>query len=495
MNAISANNQNADNPLETDDNMLGYKDLYESQQRGVDHLYESNATQFVAPMGFGKTAVAMTAIGELIIDEVIDCALVIAPKRVAQLVWPNEQKLWKHLQFLRVKPIIGLPWKRQQDLLHGAAMSHADIFVVGVDNVPWLVSVLRTTPRDHPIFQCLVIDELSRFKNPRGVWSKEMRKIAGLFRIKWGLTGTPRPNGIIDQFAPLSIISANTLWSRSFDKWRNENFYATDYQRYHWAVQPGRIAQLEADISKFTVTVDVSDMPDLPELVVRDHFVELPRTVMKQYKEMETDLILDPVFDEILDTGNFQGPIVVAANMGVATIKMAQIVQGFVYSEEDETGRVANYLHGAKEALLEELVEDLSGDPVLIVYEFQEDLERMKAKWPDLRWLGEGTTDAQAAENEQLWNMGLVPIMALHPASAGHGLNLQHGGHQMIFYGMTWSAELYDQTIKRFHRQGQKEHCFVHRILARDTIDEAKVIRVENKISAQEAFKRYLRRV
>jgi hypothetical protein len=217
-------------------------------------------------------------------------------------------------------------------------------------------------------------------------------------------------------------------------------------------------------------------MPDLPGLVVRDHWVELPARVMEDYFDMQKELAVDGV---------------IAANMGVATIKMAQIIQGFLYGDlPDQT----EYVHGVKEALLEELVTSLDGEPVLIVYEFQEDLARLAAKYPSMPWLGHNTTEAQAKHNVELWNMGRLPIFALHPAAAGHGLNLQRGGRQMIWYGMTWSPELYEQTIARLHRQGQDKHVFVHRILAKHTIDEAKVLRVETKISAQEAFKQHLRR-
>jgi hypothetical protein len=483
---------------EIDRTPRGFRDLYESQQRGVTHLYESDATQFVAPMGYGKTAVALTAIGELITDKIIRRALTIAPKRVAQLVWPQEQKLWRHLHDLRVKPITGGSLERAQKLME----NDADVYVIGVDHVPWLVQLLRNVPAEHPVFDCLVIDELSRFKNPRGVWSKGMRAIASKFRIRWGLTGTPRPNGYIDQFAPLSIISANRLWGKSFDPWREQHFIATDYQRYNWEIRPDHVALLEKDIDLYTATVSDDDLEELPELVLRDHWVDLPEIVGVNYKQMEKKLAAE-----------IEAETVVAANMGVATVKLAQVVQGFLYGEQkqghDPHGvkeallegfrygkyRQAHYLHGVKEALLEELVEDLSGDPVLIVYEFHEDLSRLRKKWPDLRWLGQGTTDRQARDNKRDWNARQLPMLALHPAAAGHGLNLQHGGNQMIWYGMTWSAEMYEQTIKRFHRQGQKQRCFVHRILARDTIDEAKLLRVDQKLTEQEAFRRYLRKV
>lgn len=455
--------------------LLGFKDLYESQQRGVDHLYASDQTQFVAPMGYGKTAVAMTAIGELIVDEYIECALVIAPKRVAQLVWPTEKDKWTHLKNLNVSVIDGNEANRLKKL-----DQTADIYVIGIDHIPWLCKYLATLPDGHWFFDLLVIDELSRLKNPRGVWSKAMRKIAPRFKKRWGLTGTPRPNSLLDQFAPMSVITADKLWGRSFDRWRNEHFIANDYQGFDWQLRFHHGEKLEADIGRFSATVDSSDMPDLPELVVRDHWVDLPADDMRAYRDMERDLVAH------LDDGN-----VAAANMGVATIKLAQIAQGFMYHDEVLT----EHLNEVKLDQLKEMVEDLGGDRVIVVYEFQEDLERLRNTFPGLKWLGEGVSDMNAKATEKMWNAGKLPILAIHPAAAGHGLNLQQGGHQMIWYGMTWSAELYDQTIARIHRQGQQDRCFVHRILARDTIDVAKIDRVEKKISAQEAFKRYLRRV
>jgi len=182
---------------------------------------------------------------------------------------------------------------------------------------------------------------------------------------------------------------------------------------------------------------------------------------------------------------------IVAANMGVMTVKLSEIAQGFLYDD----AKRAQGLHVEKLNLLRELVEKLDGDPVIIVYEFQQDLDRLRTVWPDLRWLGAGVKTATAQLAEEAWNDRQLPMLALHPAAAGHGLNLQHGGRQMIWLGMTWSPELYAQTIARIHRQGQEDHCYIHRILAKDTIDEAKVLRVEQRITEQEAFKMYLRRV
>jgi hypothetical protein len=255
---------------------------------------------------------------------------------------------------------------------------------------------------------------------------------------------------------------------------------AMDYQGFDWQIRIEHVAKIEADIAKYTATVDVSDMPDLPELVVRDHWVEMDDTSMWHYRDMERTLV-----------ASFEEGTISAPNLGVATVKLAQIVQGFLYDDDGDV----QHINDAKFDRLYDMVESLDGEPVIVVYEFQEDLDRMREQWPDLLWFGGGVTDARARMTEEEWNAGRVPILALHPAAAGHGLNLQRGGHQIVFYGMPWSAELYDQTIARIHRQGQKERCFVHRILASGTLDEAKIDRVASKISAQDAFKRYLRRV
>ena len=453
----------------------GFRDLYESQQRGVDHLYASDATQMVAPMGYGKTVVALTAIGELIVDGEINAALVIAPKRVAEQVWRQEAAKWKHTRNLKIVLVDGPPAARLAHL-----EEDADIYVIGTDHIPWLCTYLNTLPADHSLFHLLVFDELSRLKNPRGVWSKAMRKVAPRFRMRWGLTGTPRPNGLIDQFAPLAVISAGRVWGRSFDRWRQMNFYPEDYQQHTWLVRPDREHALESDIGRWTRTVDMSDMPDLPDIITRDHLIELPESARQVYREMEKKLVAD------LESG-----AIVAANMGVMTVKLSEIAQGFLYDD----AKRAQGLHVEKLNLLRELVEKLNGDPVIVVYEFQQDLDRLRTVWPDLRWLGAGVKTATAQLTEEAWNDRQLPMLALHPAAAGHGLNLQYGGREMVWLGMTWSPELYAQTVSRLHRQGQRDHCYVHRILAKDTIDEAKVLRVEQRITEQEAFKRYLRRV
>jgi hypothetical protein len=453
-------------------------DLRAAQQRAATRFYEHDAVQAVMPMGSGKTASALTAIRELIDDGAIECAVVLAPKRVAQLVWTREHLLWSHLAGLRVRLVSGTPVQRNAALFD-IEMEPADIYVVGVDNTQWLVDLLKPMRRDHKLFGLLVIDESSRFKNPRGKRGRALQKIADRWTSIWELTGTPRPNGYEDQYRPLQIITKGKLWNRSFDRWRGERFMPLDFHQRSWSIRPEWRERTKADIATYSFTVSDEDMPELEPVTSVFHWVDLPPTVAREYKRMEHQLLAKDGRRTVL-----------AANQAVASGKLAQMANGFVY---DEAGGVVD-LHTEKADQLVELLEG-SDENVLIGYEFRQDLATLRALWPDLPYLGAGVKDDDALRYETAWNRGELPRLALHPASAGHGLNLQYGGSQLVWFGMPWSAELYDQTLKRFHRPGQTRRCFAHHILARNTVDEVKYDRVINKMSEQEAFRRYLEKI
>lgn len=454
-----------------------------AQVRSVDRLYEYDGQQAVVPMGGGKTASAMTAILDLIHDGVIQCALTLAPKRVAQLVWGpgREHDEWEHLKDLKIQLVSGTPKQRFAKLMEPGF----DIYVVGKDNAQWLAGILEKLPPFHPLFGLLNIDEISTFKSPYGKRSKAIRGVAKKFGIVWGLTGTPRPNGYQDQYTLLKIISRGRIWPGTFDKWQIERFFPDqiyDIKAAKWEIRPDWEERTKRDISRWSFTVDEKDLPELSPIQPVYHWVELPKKVREYYKSMERELLVyDP--DKGID--------ILAATAAVSNGKLAQIAQGFMYNPDGS----AVDLHHEKDDLLRDLLEGLNGQSSLISYEFREDLRRMQEVVPGLPYFGNGTTDKQAIQYEADWNARRIQFMGLHPASAGHGLNLQFGGSQCIMYGMTWSAELFDQLLKRFHRPGQKFQCFVHYIFARDTVDEIKYDRVHNKISMQEAFRRYLERI
>lgn len=462
--------------------------LRQAQQRTITHLYENDAVAAILGMGAGKTASALTAFAELKADGEAQDMFVLAPKRVSQLVWPAEPKLWEHLASLRVVFVGGTAAQRL-----AALRTPADIYAIGIDNTQWFVDWLATQKPARLSRSVLCIDESSRFKNPRGKRGKALfsylYRNPEAFLSIWELTGTPRPNGYEDQFMPLKLATRGKLWGKSFDQWRQRHFYPLDYMQHNWAVQPEKEAQLVADINTVSITIPLEEMPDLPAINDGPEFVEwvdMPRDVRATYDTMKRHLIAEL---------KAKGETVAAANMAVASGKLAQLVQGFLYENELQPDRGLERFHDVKMERLLDMVEEAGGETVLVAYEFQADLKRLQEEFPGLPYLGAGVSDRGAVEFERGWNEGRFPVAAVHPASAGHGLNLQHGGAQLFWYGMTWSAELYDQLLKRLHRPGQHRPVFSRPILMRDTVDELKYERVRNKMSAQAAFQRLLKEV
>lgn len=456
-------------------------DLRGAQQRTIDRLYNFEATQAVLGMGAGKTACALTAFTELKADGYMQDMFVLAPKRVTQLVWPREVREWEHLAHLKVVWVAGTAEQRRR-----ALATPADVYAIGVDNTQWFVEWMKTQRPERFKRSVLCIDESSRFKNPRGKRGKALAAMTDkrLFGAIWELTGTPRPNGYEDQFMPIRLLTGGTLWGRSFDKWREERFMPLDWNGYNWSIRPEHQQRTIDDINSVSITIPIEEMPDLPEMNDGPGFiewVELPREARMVYDEMKRHLVAQVEAGEVT-----------AANMAVMTGKLEQIANGFLY---EPGSRTASRIHDVKMEALLELVEAAGSEPVMVSYQFVEDLERLKIEFPGLRYFGAGTTDREAIENERLWNARQLEVMAVHPASAGHGLNLQTGGSILAHYGLLWSAELYDQLLKRIHRPGQSRPCFSRPILARDTIDEVKYHRVRDKIGAQAAFQQLLNKV
>jgi hypothetical protein len=346
------------------------------QQRAATFLYERGAGFLIAPLGAGKGAAALTGIADLIRDRHRRHALVVAPKLVATTVWPQEVASWPHLAHLRVAVLDGGP-ERRRELL--AAAADREVTVIGVDLVPWLVSELAVFANDHPLFDMLVIDETSRLKDPSGKRARALLKVAGRFRTRWGLTGTPRPNSAMDLFMPTAIITDGALWGCAFVPWQKRHFRPRDRFGREWVALPGAEAQIAAEFGTVAMTVADQDMPDLPPLNVVVTRVALPPEVMAIYKTMQEEL-----FAAIKDRS------IEAVSPLVATGKCAQLANGFVYDEDtDDPVEV----HSVKIDWLRELVESLDGEPLLIAYEFIEDLRAMARLWQ-----GTGTRRPEASK-------------------------------------------------------------------------------------------------
>lgn len=460
--------------------MLKKSDLRSYQDRTVEWLYERDYGIAVLDLGAGKTVCVLTAVEELIAAKIIRHALIVAPKRVAELVWPAELRGWEHLAQLKYAVLSGSPAERLGKL--GCATTR-QVSIIGIDNVKWLFDAMKNLPVDHPLWDCLVVDETSKLKSPVSKRARALLRYADRFNMRWGLTGTPRPNGEHDLFMPAAVISNGKLWGRSFDRWRRERFIQTDYLGYDWKIRDDWRERTNREFAQIAITLDEGDMPDLPELNVVIEPVEWPTPELKdEYEDLEDHLVRDLIAERGF-TAETAG--------AVATGILAQYVAGFRYG--DDNTQVEN-IHETKLLWLDELVESLDGSPLLIAYEFVEDARRLKARY-HCPVLGGGTSSAEAATAIEAWNAGTLPILGIHPASAGHGLNLQKGGSHLAWLGLTWSAEQYEQTIKRIHRPGQRSHVTIHVPQIAGTVDVMKRKRVIEKMTAQQALREYLAKI
>lgn len=462
--------------------MLSTKDFHDYQNNGVTMLYEHDGIIGIMPTGAGKTTVGLTAFAELKRDGFARRGFVLGTKRIAQGVWPREAAKWEQLQRLNVEPLLGGPQAREETL----SDETVDLYSMNFDLLPWLAEVSASWADDDPRFDVLIVDEFSKIRNPHGTWAKLMRKyFEKRFKIVWELGGSPRPNGELDWFVPVNIASRKDVFGRSYDKWRRKNFYPTDYEQRDWQIHRHYRDELNDIVSRHAFKVPLNAVPR-PASDPIIHKVTLPGAARVRYKQMERDLFAT------MDGGKD----IVAFNRAVSSGKLAQMAQGFLYDDE----KVAHSLHHAKAEVLEDLLESTAGDASLLVYWFTEDLVRLRDLVPGLVWLGKGVSDKRALEIEDEWNAGNIEHLALHPASVGHGVNLQGTPAQLIHYALTWSAELYEQVVARVARQGyvgNKEEWLVlnHHIVAEDTVDEAKMMRVEGKLTAQQAAMQYIRSV
>jgi hypothetical protein len=446
------------------------------QDRIATTLYENDEAMVVLRPGGGKTITALTAIEELLRDKVIRHALVIAPKRVATVVWPDELDSWRHVTHLKYAVLDQAPHHREVLLMHREVVNR-DMTIVGIDLVPWLIKQLEGLSGDSPLFDLLCIDEASRLRNPRGKRAKDLAKHAHRWKMIWGLSGTLRPSSAQDLFMPSRVVTRGKLWGKSFDGWRKRHFYAVDFQGYDWQPLPGAEDKLNAEIAPLVATVAEGELIQPEPTIVIDR-VQLPTDVMHQYTAMNRMLV-----------AKVEDKTIVAASTGVATGKMAQIANGFLYNEN----KTVNRMHDAKRAWLDDIIEGATG-PTILVYDFNEDLAMIEDALPGIPYLGAGITSGQAESTIKAWNAGKLPFLGLHPASGGHGLNLQHGGSDMAWLAPTWSPEYWEQTIARLNRSGQKRQVIVRVCVADNTVDDLKLDRVHHKMTAQEAFEAYLRR-
>ena len=383
--------------------------------------------------------------------------LVIAPLRVARDTWPNEAKKWKHLSCLRLSVVIGNEKQRIE-----ALAKKAEVYVINRENVVWLVNNCDWS------FDLVVIDELSSFKAFSAKRFKALRKVRPKIKRMIGLTGTPSPNGLMDLWAEIGILDMGMRLGRYIGSYR-ERYFTPDkrnqYMIFSYKPKPDAQTAIFEKISDITISMRSIDYLDMPECIYNRIEVVLDSKASSQYKKLKQDLILS-----LKDTD-----IDAISAVGLST-KLLQMANGAVY---DEKG-VAQEIHQAKLDALEEVIEGANGKPVLVAYWFKHDLARLKKRFDIVK--------LDTSEDIKRWNEGKIFLAAIHPASAGHGLNLQEGGSVLVWFGLTWSLELYQQTNARLWRQGQKESVIIHHIVTSGTIDERVLKALESKNSTQAAL-------
>ena len=436
---------------------------HEYQQFCEDFLIDKPAAGLLLDMGLGKTVITLTTVARWMYDRFeINKVLVVAPLRVAEDTWTKESAKWDHLQGLRVVRVLGTEAQRIR-----ALQTDADIYCINRENIPWLVKYYGAR---WP-FEGVVLDELSSFKNASSKRFKAMRKVRPLIKRIVGLTGTPSPNGLIDLWAQIYLLDQGERLGRTLTEYRNRYFNPgrrNGYVVYDWVPKPGAEDEIYSKISDICVSMKACDYIKLPERVDVVHTVKLDDAARAAYAEMEKEAVLELDPDAVVDAGT----------AAVVSNKLLQIANGAVY---DEDGRV-HPIHHAKLDALEDVIEAINGRPVLVFYSFRHDLERIMRRFPQAKKL-EGAAEIDA------WNRGEVPILLAHPAGAGHGLNLQAGGNHIVWFGLPWSLELYQQANARIHRQGVKgERVTITHLVAEGTIDEDVMRVLARRATRQDAL-------
>ena len=448
--------------------MLKKEQLHDYQVKAVDMIVNNFNCGLFLDMGLGKTVSTLTAIQELREIGFIDKVLIIAPKKVAQVTWKDEINNWEHLKGLRISVIDGTAAQRR-----AAMMADADIYTVSRDNVVWLVVEHGGVKLPYDM---VVIDELSSFKNYASKRFKALRRVRKFIPRVVGLTGTPAPNGLIDLWAQMFLIDEGKRLGKTITGYRDRFFTAGRRNgdiAYQWDLKnpaeetEQKISDLIKDICISMSAEDYLKMPD--KLMYYDR-VKLSDKDFKAYKTFEREQVL-----EFIESGE----TITAASAAALSNKLQQFANGAMYDAD----RKVLQLHDEKIEKLKELVEAANGQPVLIAYTFKHDLDKIMEALKEYK-------PVKLEKPEQIadWNAGKINVLVTHPASAGHGLNLQKGGHIVIWYGLTWALELYQQFNARLYRQGQKKPVSIHHIFATDTVDEKIIKSLDGKDTTQRSL-------
>lgn len=433
------------------------------------HNYQRYATDFIInhpvsavllEMGLGKSVISLSAINELMLDYFdVSRTLVIAPLRVANSTWPDEIKKWDHLKHLNYSVVIGSEKERLD-----ALGKPVHIYLINRENVDWLITKSGIPWK----FDMVVIDELSSFKSYQAKRFKSLLKVRPKLKRIVGLTGTPSSNGLMDLWAEFRLLDMGERLGRYITYYR-QNFFVPDKRNqqmiFSYKPKDGAEKKIYSLISDITISMKSKDFLKMPECLMNEVIVTLSDKEQKLYDSLKHDMVLSLEENEID-----------AINAAALSNKLLQMSNGAVYNGDKES----LHIHDRKLDALEDLIEGANGKPVLVAYWFKHDLEKIKDRF-DVR-------EIKSAKDISDWNKGKIPVALIHPASAGHGLNLQAGGSTLIWFGLTWSLELYQQTNARLYRQGQDSTVVIHHILTKGTIDEDVMKALKSKKKIQDAL-------
>ena len=435
----------------------------------VPHEYQKYATKFIEQndvsallldMGLGKSVITLTAIRNLIIKGEVGRVLVIAPLRVAKSTWPDEIAKWDHLNDLTYSVAVGTEKERLE-----ALRKNVEIVIINRENVDWLIN--KSGYRFN--FDMIVIDELSSFKSYSAKRFKALLKVRPYVERIVGLTGTPSSNGLMDLWAEYRLLDFGERLGRYITRFRLKYFEPDKRSAtviFSYKLLPGAEDEIYNAISDITISMKAIDYLKMPDLIINEVTVDLDRNERNTYETLRKEMVVQISEQEEID----------AVNAASLSGKLLQMANGAVYDEDKRVLRI----HEKKLDALEDLIEAANGKPVLIAYWFKHDLERIKERFN----VREILTDQDIKD----WNNGKIDVAVIHPASAGHGLNLQSGGSTMIWFGLTWSLELYEQANARLYRQGQKETVVIHHIITKGTIDEDVMLALKRKEKMQSAL-------
>ena len=440
---------------------------YEYQRRATKFVLEHSECGLLLDMGLGKSIITLTAIQELIDDCEISRVLVVAPKKVAETTWTTEAAKWDHLQGMKVAKVLGTEKKRKM-----ALAEKADVYVIGRDNFVWLVGLYG----GQLPFDVLVIDELTSFKNSKSQRFKAMRIARPSVRRVIGLTGTPAPNGLIDLWGQMYCIDMGQRLGKSVTKYRESHFETHKWNNIvvRCDVKKGHEDIIRNSIADICLSMQAKDYLQLPDLLMHTISVEMSSATMAAYNKFEREKVLEFKQEHDGETAN------ILANSAAGLMnKLAQSANGAVYDDE----RNIHEIHNEKVDKLAEIVEAANGNSVLVFYQFKHDIPRITKKLKGYR------VEVYEDEKQLLdWNAGKIDVLLAHPASTAYGLNMQQGGHYIVWFGTGWDLELFQQANARLHRQGQQHPVTVYKLIGAHTVDERASASLENKKVKQQSL-------